>query len=138
MNRYKAVKINGVKKDEHRILSEQKIGRKLERHEVVHHINGDPRDNRIENLEVMTLSDHAKLHHTGRRQEEWIRKARSERMKGQPNLSVRALSEDDVRYIRENYVAGDKEFGVRALARKFNIKHSTISKIVNNKTYINF
>jgi hypothetical protein len=32
---------------------------------VVHHRNGDPTDNRIENLEVMTLAEHNRLHHGG-------------------------------------------------------------------------
>jgi HNH endonuclease len=30
--------------------------------QVVHHVNGDPTDNRPENLEIMTQAEHAKLH----------------------------------------------------------------------------
>lgn len=49
-------------KREHRAVMERYLGRKLEDWEIVHHINGDKTDNRIENLMVTTRSDHIKLH----------------------------------------------------------------------------
>jgi hypothetical protein len=41
---------------------EASIGRHLEKDEAVHHINRDRKDNRLENLQLMTHREHAQLH----------------------------------------------------------------------------
>lgn len=46
----------------YRVIMEEHLGRKLETWEIVHHINGDHYDNRLENLTIMTNSEHARLH----------------------------------------------------------------------------
>jgi len=33
---------------------------------VIHHINGDMRDNRLENLQMVTVSEHSIIHSTGK------------------------------------------------------------------------
>ena len=61
-NPYKRTTYKGKPIDEHRKVMEQYLGRKLESWEIVHHINGDKRDNKIENLQLMTQDEHNKLH----------------------------------------------------------------------------
>lgn len=48
---------------EHRLIVESKLGRFLTDEEIVHHINENTLDNRVENLQVMSASEHS-LHHS--------------------------------------------------------------------------
>jgi len=47
------------------LVLEEKLGRSLEPEEVAHHINGITDDDRPENLQVMTNSEHTRLHMSG-------------------------------------------------------------------------
>ena len=46
----------------HRIMVENHLNRLLKDDEIVHHINRNKLDNRIENLQVMPISEHVRLH----------------------------------------------------------------------------
>lgn len=58
-----AMMVGGQQKVAARVILARNLGRTLRSDELVHHKNGDPFDNRIENLELVSRSEHKRVHH---------------------------------------------------------------------------
>jgi hypothetical protein len=75
LNRYQVERPDGSMTFRYRYLMELHLGRRLGRDEHVHHLNGDPTDDRIENLAIVSPSEHAQIHaadiSAGKRNHQW-------------------------------------------------------------------
>lgn len=65
---------------EHRLVVANHLGRVIGNKEHIHHRNGDKSDNRIENLQVVSIKEHIDLHKGKRKREK-----RSYKMPVEPN-----------------------------------------------------
>jgi len=94
---------------------------------IVDHKDGNKKNNSVDNLEWVTFGENNR-----RAFELGLREPSKKCCEEHPQAK---LTNEDVRWIREHYVEGSKEFGQCALARMFNIKQSTVYDIVHNKTW---
>ena len=65
-NRHNFIVVNGYKVSEHRHIWEKHNG-KIPKGMFIHHKNENGKDNRIENLQLVTPKEHGKLHRELRR-----------------------------------------------------------------------
>ena len=59
---YRMIRVDGRLTYEHRVVMAQHLGRPLQRWEVVHHIDGDPLNNDLANLQLMSQAEHRRRH----------------------------------------------------------------------------
>lgn len=127
-SRYRKLRLpDGSRIDEHRYIMEQHLGRKLGRREVVHHKNDDPKDNRLENLEVMTLSQHSRMH----AQDRLRRGIRPSGGRGE-RAGAAKLKEWQVLLIQS---ALDSGFNCHELGAVYGVSYKTVEDIRNRKSW---
>lgn len=129
---YKAIRRNGVKRDVHRTVMEEHIGRKLSRYEVVHHINGNIHDNRLGNLRMMSLSEHSKMHRIGSEKSDEAKKKLSITNTGRQLPTLWKMNEQQT---KEAIKRIDKGESMRSIARSFGVSHGTISRCIKRTTH---
>ncbi|MBQ9488273.1 MAG: NUMOD4 motif-containing HNH endonuclease [Selenomonadaceae bacterium] len=106
----------------HRLIAEAFIPNP-ENKSMVNHKDGNKQNNCLENLEWATRSENVlHAHKIG-----LVKNKRCEK----------ALTDEQVRYIRKNYKIGDRKFGQQALAKKFKVAPHVIQCVVTEKTYKN-
>lgn len=110
----------------HRLVAEAFVPNP-ENKPFVNHIDGNKLNNNITNLEWCTNQENV-IHA--------YKMGLCKIKRGEDNHWSK-LTNEQAEWIRKHYIPRDKQFGSRALGRKFNISHQQILDIVNNKSYKN-
>ena len=134
MSDYKRLKLpDGTTRDEHRLVMEEHIGRKLEWFEIVHHKDEDKSNNDLDNLEIVLLPKHSSMHYIRRlvKHTEDTKDKIRKKLQGS-NSSSTILKESDVLEIRRRLGSGET---LRKLADDYLVSPRTILRIKKRETW---
>lgn len=115
--------VDGVERQVSRITMGEVIGRELRPNEVVHHRDGNPANNNVGNLQLMSWGEHSKL----------LRHTEEAKKKISLGNWSRKLTPDDVREIRKMSAGGIR---CDRIASIYGVPPSHISNIKNRKRWV--
>ena len=118
---------------ENRYVMEQVLRRKLRVGEIVHHVDGDKKNNNPSNLELLLHGEHTTLHHTGKKRSATTRLRISTAALNRTCHVPRKLTEDKVRDIRERYAAGTETYN--SLAEEYGVTCRCIATVIKRITW---
>ncbi len=128
---YETKTVKGRERPVHILLAESILGRSLKENEVVHHINGDKRDNRPENLQVLDRGEHTALHKQGVTVSGESLAKMSAAQKGRRSTQ-RKLTEEQVQDIAASLTKGAT---LIELADEYGVSRKSIAAISEGKSY---
>jgi hypothetical protein len=134
MSDYKRIKLpDDTTRDEHRLVMEKHLGRRLKWYEVVHHKDEDKKNNDFDNLEVVLLPKHSSMHYVRRlvKHTEDTKNKIRKKLQGS-NSSSTILKESDVLEIREKLGMGAT---LRGLADEYLVSPRAILRIKKRETW---
>ena len=131
MSEYEMTQKDGKERAVHILLAEQLLGRPLKDNEVVHHINDDKTDNRLENLRVMDRGEHTRLHKIGVTPGADTVKKLREVHKGAPSKTHK-LEREQIRDIAQRLQKGE---GICKLAKEKGVSCNVIRRIRDGTSY---
>ena len=124
--KYPAICLNGKNAHVHRLEWEKHHG-KIPDGYIIHHKDEDKTNWNIDNLEMISRSDHIMKHQNNLHGDNFVKYGNESRH--------HKLMQAEVDYIRSHYIKYDSKFGGRSLAKQFGVTESCISQIVKYKAW---
>ena len=120
---YFRTQFDGKTRTVHRVIAKAFVKQPVGK-DFVNHIDGNKSNNSVDNLEWCTRSENMKhAYGHGLKSSKGMKNGRS------------ILSEEDIKYIRSNYIPRDNNFGSKVLASKFGVAHQTISAVIRRQNW---